>query len=350
MNIIYIKNMQNEKIVNFLGITIYKKIKTGTTIKRKYLFGIFKTKSEENGTKKYYLLGIQLLKMENKLPINSIEESLKNILTSKDFLYRKYAIEESRNALIIQNQHQKIFPQFKNINKGKAVAIVGAAPSLQYYSPMNDVIHIALNRVFVFDRIKFDYIFSVDYKGIKDYIKEFLEYKCIKFCGQYINSPVATDMKIPEYIMENENVYRFYSDHKYHKIDTQIYQDISIAPLMDFYSIAFCALHFAFWTHPKVIYIVGCDCCANGYFDNTKQRESDKVLNFTFSCVLDGYKKVKEFRDAHYPDVEIISVNPVGLRGMFRDVYTQSYLDANPEIKEELGNFVEILDENMELV
>jgi len=41
---------------------------------------------------------------------------------------------------------------------------------------------------------------------------------------------------------------------------------------------------------------------------------------------------VKKFAALHYPDTEIISVNPVGLKGMFHDMYTESYLDAHPEL------------------
>lgn len=325
----------NEHIIKIFNIPVYYKHPN----KLKLLGGAFKIKKDDK-TKKYYILGIQFKKTK---------PSIYERLDSKDLLYKQYAIEEARNAIIVADQHKKVFPQFKNIHKCKKVAIVGAAPSLQHYTPIKDLIHISLNRVFTFNKIKFDYIFAVDYKGIKDYVKELIEYKCTKFLGQYINSGMAVEMKIPEYIIEDANAYKFYSDNKYFKIKTQIYQDISSAPLMDFYSIAFCALHFAFWTHPKTIYIIGCDCSPNGYFDKSKQRESNAKLKEIFSVVINGYKKLKDFRDSYYPDVEIISVNPVGLRGMFRDVYTQSYLDANPDIAEELGSNIEILDENTEL-
>ena len=44
---------------------------------------------------------------------------------------------------------------------------------------------------------------------------------------------------------------------------------------------------------------------------------------------IEGYRNVKKFSALHYPDMEIISVNPVGLKGMFHDVYTESYLNAS---------------------
>ena len=33
---------------------------------------------------------------------------------------------------------------------------------------------------------------------------------------------------------------------------------------------------------------------------------------------------LKDFVDDYYPDIKIISVNPVGLKGLFEDMYTKS--------------------------
>ena len=47
---------------------------------------------------------------------------------------------------------------------------------------------------------------------------------------------------------------------------------------------------------------------------------------------LDGYQKVKAFVERFYPDTEIISVNPMGLRGLYSDVYTDDFIADHPEI------------------
>ena len=39
------------------------------------------------------------------------------------------------------------------------------------------------------------------------------------------------------------------------------------------------------------------------------------------NIIIDGYVRLKEFAEIYYPDVEIISVNPVGLKGLFADIY-----------------------------
>ena len=36
-------------------------------------------------------------------------------------------------------------------------------------------------------------------------------------------------------------------------------------------------------------------------------------------------------------------MNPVGLRGIFKEVWTESYLAEHPEIRDELGDKIEIL-------
>ena len=65
-----------------------------------------------------------------------------------------------------------------------------------------------------------------------------------------------------------------------------------------------------------------------------KNTEKEKLLTKEILVLLwkEGYKRIKTFTEQFYPDVEIISVNPIGLKGMFHDMYTESYLEAHPEL------------------
>ena len=38
--------------------------------------------------------------------------------------------------------------------------------------------------------------------------------------------------------------------------------------------------------------------------------------------IYSGFQKVRRFMSAKHPSVEIISINPVGLKGLFNDIYT----------------------------
>ena len=46
--------------------------------------------------------------------------------------------------------------------------------------------------------------------------------------------------------------------------------------------------------------------------------------------------------EIYYPSIDIISINPVGLKGVFKDMYTRSYLEQHPEID---GSSVDIYEE-----
>ena len=74
--------------------------------------------------------------------------------------------------------------------------------------------------------------------------------------------------------------------------------------------IAIVAAQFALFTNPKRIYLVGCDC-SSGYYNTKKGPKSTYIVNY--------WKQFKRFADEFYPETEILSVNTVGLKGMFTD-------------------------------
>ena len=78
---------------------------------------------------------------------------------------------------------------------------------------------------------------------------------------------------------------------------------------------------------PKQIFLVGCDCSPTGHYDGSGGVDDASANEFANS-----WKWVKTFVKRYYPSIEVISINPVGLKGVFRDVYTESYLNAHPEL------------------
>ena len=99
-----------------------------------------------------------------------------------------------------------------------------------------------------------------------------------------------------------------------------MYRDICNHGLADFGSVVFPAIQFALWTHPKEIYLVGCDTTDTGHFYDDDEEES--VSLSVPHWVKIGYARVKMFARLFYPNTEIISVNPVALKGLFKDIYT----------------------------
>ena len=87
--------------------------------------------------------------------------------------------------------------------------------------------------------------------------------------------------------------------------------------MASFFSIVFPALHFA---------LVGCDVTENGHFYDQNEVKVGLVKpHLATGFVKVGYARMKMFARQYYPETKIISVNPVGLRGLFEDIYTERY-------------------------
>ena len=106
--------------------------------------------------------------------------------------------------------------------------------------------------------------------------------------------------------------------------------DIAYTPFSDIGGTTFSALQFALYTNPEKIYLVGCDC-SSGHF----HKESINGLGADVSGQKPSWHRFKKYHCDYNIKTEIISINPVKLKGMFKDVYTQSYLDEHPELLKE---------------
>ena len=227
---------------------------------------------------------------------------------------------------LVKKIHINTFMKFKSIHNNSDIVLVANGPSVSKYKIIKNAIHIGVNRAFHLDNIDLNYLFIQD--GFdREYIKSAISYNkesCVKFFGKidgtlYNNIPIT----IPEYFYEDKSIYKYILSCQFFNYDKLVYDLISF-PLGDFASVIFPAIQFAFWTNPKRIFLVGCDSVNNGHFyDNKSSLNLDKILF--------GWNKVKEFQSIFYPNIEIISINPIGLKGMFKDIYIENdtYVDEN---------------------
>lgn len=239
-------------------------------------------------------------------------------------MFRKDFINTLRVDMVdiyaAQKVNEETFKKYKNCNYGKEIAIVAPGPTLNKYKPMDKVLHIGLNKATFREDIKFDYVFMQDYMVTKGYIYNLGEERfknTKKFFGIMSDSTYEGKGTIPESVSINLGAER-YSLLNHLPFFNYIYpRDIAYAPLATSNNVAGSAIQFALYTNPKRIYIVGCDC-TSGYF-NQKNSKITKKNDY-----IEAWTQLKHFADIYYPETEIVSVNPVGLKGLFcRDIFTE---------------------------
>ena len=228
----------------------------------------------------------------------------------------EYRITEQNEVCAVNT---KAFADYRNRFRNKKIVLFATGPTSKYYTPIPDAIHIGVNFAWRRENIPLDYLFVIDGKiVINGKVEEgFNKIREKVFVGIY---PPRWDwFTFSENFSLQENVRRFYTNGstKYQRI----YQNICFHGLADFCSVIFCALHFALFTYPKEIYLVGCDTSPTGHFYDPQKQNDMSIQSMKV-----GYARMKMFAKRFYPDTEIISVNPVGLKGLFRDVYTEEYL------------------------
>lgn len=325
----------------FMRIPCLSRIRTDRKRETR-IFGIsiYKQRVDEL-TNTIFLFGIPIIR-ERTYPLSKYSESIKSkcivkkettpkisakLEDLKEFLY-----EAQYLALKVYAQHSRVLPPYKDIYQGKSIVICGSGPTLNFYRQIPNAVHIGLNRSFECDCLKLDYIFSWDFGNMQKDDPSFWEklksYKAKKIVGLFLNddAPHLSQTRIKEL-----DALALYSSARHgilhNRWEMKIHRDIEVYPLMDFCSVAFGAFHFALYTNPSKIFLVGIDNSLNGYFTSAHQQRFLEV-----DLIKNGWLKVKRFISIHYPDTEVISINPVGLKGIFKDVYTREYVEKHPEI------------------
>jgi hypothetical protein len=171
-----------------------------------------------------------------------------------------------------------------------------------------------------------------------DFLNDFIQYKgnnCIKFMGVIENGPVSSVVN-ESIINKIKNTRRFKTNYAINLFDpAEATLDIDISPLGHGYSIAHEAMQFILFTNPKKIYLVGCDCTlhkethfikSEGGVDIHMENElvNKPAGAYMTEKFLEGWDKIKQFAEIYYPETEIISINPVGLKSMFKNIYTRN--------------------------
>lgn len=247
---------------------------------------------------KYKFLGITLWRREAPELVRAMEMDYIELLLSAHRL------------------HRSVFPPYQDVNRGRDVVLVAAGPSLRDFVPIENAVYLGVNGACRYDKVRFDYLFLQDFAGATpEYIETFCTYPGAKKFLGWEPYRLLPSSVIPDMYGSYPDVQRYYTG--FPSIKRTFTYDIASAPLGDAHgSIVFPAMQFILWTHPRRIYLVGCDTNRGGYYAGKGQKN---VLNT--EKVYQGWVHMKQFVQCYYPDIEVISINPVGLKSLFRDEY-----------------------------
>ena len=335
-----IKYNDGEKIFIF-GLLLKRKKKIKNEEQTSYLYGLFRIKKTLERIKIYFLF-IPVIYLINARALKRLAENNKSLSEQNAFIinmndYLIHKISALKSVIEAGFLHEKVFGKYKNAFCGKDVVLICTGPTANYYKMIPNAIHIGVNGACYLDFINLDYLFAQDYtikqKNNSTLINDCMNYRiknCKKFFGiipderlkkikndiERIPLSFCNDSNVSQYILEDWSVHN-------------IAYDISREPFGEFFGTPFSALQFIFYTHPQKLYLVGWDC-GQGYAYNKQNALGG--ANYQIEILK---KHFLPFIEINYPDIEIISINPVGLKGIFKDVFTQSYVDEHPELLHE---------------
>ncbi len=329
-NIFSIKNKQkwgcNFKIITIFGKEYGIKVNKDNKVKPiEYLFSIRNHKDK----KIIRILGFKIKFTNKKKEFENIKQEIAKL--QSNLLETQKTLNSIHVNTKVQQLHRETFGEYKNINLGKDAVLICGGNTIKYFEPIiSNAAYIAVNNSCNYNKVKFDYVFlqELHLDSNKNKIVNNYEYeKCIKFYGiipEKRLTQVYPNVKlIPQSDIIQSNIKRYYLDDRHAHAFAY---DLTTEALGDFSGTAFSAIQFILWTNPKRIFIVSADCRATGNAFNIQETPFDYSYQYRY------WVRLKQFADDVYPKTEIISVNPIGLKGLFRDVYTKEYINTHSEL------------------
>ena len=333
MKIFSATECQQKKVCCLFGLKIFEHTVMPNIRKKKFLGGLYKIIQKRDEVLKFYLFGILIFK--KSIPIT--RDCINEIVRRLDNIY--YNMQVLSQVPVVH----KYFTKYKNCNFDKDVILIAGGPTVRYFDyKKSRAVKCGVNGIIsLIDDL--DYLFIEDTfihdKNLNDEIDLYVGNNCQKFYGllpqrriEHLRRRGVTDIVKPINVHRAcanvfllEDVFR-----------SKWAVNLEVEAFGDFAGAALSALQFIVYTHPRRIFLVGNDCSDGGL-----AYRSERPMAVDHTCKIRNYHSFRNFVRSVYPEIEIISINPVGLRGMFRDVYTESYLAEHPEIDPKT---VEIID------
>ena len=213
------------------------------------------------------------------------------------------------------------FIPYKNKHSGETCFVFGTGPSLiqfgssKYADKVSNSVTIGANEIIHYN-INMDYYFIGDagnaHKGFNSNPEAYIKYK--PNIDKFFRSDKQVAKHIPQLPQDVQGVSYYktsgwsFKHPLYKNLAHKFNKDIT-KEILDCGSIILEALQFALYCGFKSIYLVGCDCDYSKGTFNTSNHIDHSLKNF----MLSNWVKIKNFIDKEYPEVSIITINPVGM-------------------------------------
>lgn len=233
--------------------------------------------------------------------------------------------------------HPKVFLPLRDTLTGRHLALLASGPTLQQAPRIDGCLTAACNNSYTFlGEAGPDYYFASDFR-VHGYIESALRAlpeSCRIFLGYSIGPLDNPDLVIPLHLRDDPRV-RAFCDYAspIPRLELELY------PVFHFSTVVHCMLHIALYMNPDVIYLLGCDSVPTGYFDARDNAIQKSRMNT--DRIKHGYLQLQMLQRHQRPHIRIVSVNPIGLRGVFEDVYTPQFLALHPELRVSAAQVVE---------
>lgn len=207
------------------------------------------------------------------------------------------------------SHNRRVLKPFKDVFTGRDVVLLATGPTHKIFKPIENAIYIGVNRAIYQSGIKLDYFFCSDYSPL------------VLLANQYRDLHKFYNINLiwsPQKIKKFDGVSNIYSLYTYLS-DKFSFQYTNSPDLPQVYldmpkSTIFSATLFALWGNAKRIFLVGCDGSFAHHRNHIYTEEN------VYGSLKEGWKFIKNLLKKNYHETEILSVNPVCLKGIFNEL------------------------------
>ena len=169
---------------------------------------------------------------------------------------------------------------------------------------------------------------------VKNELRDYKGNNCIKLFGKLYYDDIAVKSNFPESYISECNAKVFATDGFFSNelnVNHPFVAEIDTRAISCWGNVGLSVMQFALWMNPKKIYLVGLDHSgkhfgSSGLINNDTvglEKYAAKWWEENNKTLRKAWKQLRTFAKIYYPEIEIISINPIGLKGIFSDWFQQ---------------------------